>query len=959
MRRLLGRPGDRQRGFAEAGVAVTGAALVLGAALGSGVASTVVTMSDGVTWLPDDQTGQVVQINPGTGRAERRLQVAGPGAQLDISQRDGVLVVGDGATGSLTSIDLATLLASGQRTSDEPARVLVGGGLVYLVTPGTGVVRAVDPLTLKDLGTPHRLGSALADAVVDARGTVWAVTTGGDLQQVTWKAADERFEAGESRPVRGAGSGTRLLPHERGVTVFAPDGGAVLQVGVGRELAVAVPDLSGEVLPAGSSPTDLAPAGVPGRSAVVMLAGDRILDVGVGALGCERPGRPAVFAGLVYVPCTGAGRVIVLRPDGTRGRPDVVVPGGRDPRLLVDDGRLVVHTEDGSRAVVVEADGSSRAIDTGRAGAPVHDPRDTATGPSAAVPPQRPQPTPPPEQGAPPPGGDVDVPQVPDVPTPPVLPPDAPDLPTPGGTPTLPVGTPTGEPTGEPTGRPTGSPTPTPTPTRTPVPTTGPIEAPPGSPSGVVATLGTPDAAGLTDVTVTWRAGTPAADDHVVRTSAAGVAPVEVGGGATTAVVRGVVCGTRVTFSVEAVAGGERSGAATSAAVTTPACPPRAPAAPTGVTAVAGGDGAVTVSWTPSRTPVDAYLVGPEGGSTTTTAGDATSIVLRDLPPGTGVRFVVQAQREGLTTPSAASNAVTVAGPPGGVGGLTATLAGRAGDVLTIAVSWAAAADNGSPLSGYTVAWSGGGTSGSTTTAATGATLSVPCAGQPLCTAGGTLTVSVTPANGVGAGPAASAGVSVAAPPPPPPADGDAVVAFVQYGTPGLSDREVPMSAQLSPPASWAAHQGGCTLVVNGAAAGSVSCSGGAVHLGGFSGGSVTVAVRAENVGGRTVTSASVTEQVPPRNTWAYCDPVSRICTDPVSVTPGDPDVVVVPLPWVPRLPVGPERPPLAAAGVGLLLAAGALRTARLRARREPTGTDGAAPTAPTAPHDPTEESRA
>ncbi|WP_070321005.1 fibronectin type III domain-containing protein, partial [Cellulomonas iranensis] len=692
MRRLLGRPGDRQRGFAEAGVAVTGAALVLGAALGSGVASTVVTMSDGVTWLPDDQTGQVVQINPGTGRAERRLQVAGPGAELDISQRDGVLVVGDGRTGSLTSIDLATLLASGQRTSGEPARVLVGGGLVYLVTPGSGVVRAVDPLTLKDLGTPHRVGGALADAVVDARGTVWVVTAGGDLQQVTWKPADERFDVGEPRPVRGAGSGTRLLPHERGVTLFAPDGGAVLQVGVGRDLAVAVPDLAGEVLPADSSPTDLAPAGVPGRSAVVMLAGDRILDVGVGALGCERPGRPAVFAGLVYVPCTGAGRVVVLRPDGTRARADVVVPGGRDPRLLVDDGRLVVHTEDGARAVVVEADGSTRAIDTGRSGAPVHDPRDTAAGPSAAVPPQRPQqPTQPqrPDQGAPPPGADPGVPPV-GAPEPP---PGAPDAPTPGGTPTLPVGTPTGAPTGEPTGRPPGTPTPTPTPTGTATPTP---DAPPGRPSAVVATLGTPDAAGLTDVTVTWRAGTPPADDHVVRTSVAGVAPVEVGGGATTATVRGVVCGTRVTFSVEAVAGAERSAAATSAAVTTPACPPQAPAAPTGVTAVAGGDGSVTVSWTASRTPVDAYLVGPEGGSTTTTSGDATSLVLRDLPPGAGVRFVVQAQREGLTAASAPSNAVTVAGPPGGVGGLAAALAGRAGDVLTVDVSWGAPADNGS-----------------------------------------------------------------------------------------------------------------------------------------------------------------------------------------------------------------------------------------------------------------------
>src|SRR5690606_38178152 len=138
-----------------------------------------------------------------------------------------------------------------------------------------------DPLTLHDLGTPYRAGVALADAVVDEQGTVWLATVTGELRSVTWDPDDRRFVADAVRRVRGAREGTRLLPHARGVTVFAPDRGTVLQVGAGRDVAVTVPDLTGEVLPATVAPADLAPAGVPGRSAVVILAGTRVLDVAV------------------------------------------------------------------------------------------------------------------------------------------------------------------------------------------------------------------------------------------------------------------------------------------------------------------------------------------------------------------------------------------------------------------------------------------------------------------------------------------------------------------------------------------------------------------------------------------------------------------------------------------------------------------------------------------------------
>src|SRR5690606_4137402 len=128
--RRLTRGARGERGVVEAGVAAAGAVVVVGALVGHGVPSPVIDLSDGQTWLPDEN-GRIVQINPATGQAERRLVVGGPGSELDVAQRDGHLVVTDLATGTVTSIDLTSLIASGTRGLDgEDTKVLLGGGMV-------------------------------------------------------------------------------------------------------------------------------------------------------------------------------------------------------------------------------------------------------------------------------------------------------------------------------------------------------------------------------------------------------------------------------------------------------------------------------------------------------------------------------------------------------------------------------------------------------------------------------------------------------------------------------------------------------------------------------------------------------------------------------------------------------------------------------------------------------------
>jgi hypothetical protein len=144
--------------------------------------------------------------------------------------------------------------------------------------------------------------------------------------------------------------------------------------------------------------------------------------------------------------------------------------------------------------------------------------------------------------------------------------------------------------------------------------------------------------------------------------------------------------------------------------------PPTAPAAPTGVTAVAG-NGSATVSWTaPSDggSPITSYTVTPYAGTTalhtTTISGTppATSTTITNLSNGTAYTFTVTATNGiGTGPPSSASNAVTPANQarPAFVQQASA----HAGSVASLAVTPSSTVAAGDRLVVETGVWSRGG----------------------------------------------------------------------------------------------------------------------------------------------------------------------------------------------------------------------------------------------------------
>jgi hypothetical protein len=384
VRRIFGR-----RGSASFGAAALGVVLLAGAALGSGLARTAVDVTDGLTWLPDDPRGEVVQVNPSSGRPETRLQVSGGDAQLDITQKDGLLVVLDRRTGQITSIDLATLLAGGRRQAapGTTSKVLVSDGRIYIVDRVAGTVHNADPMTLVDVGQQWQAGRPLADAVVDEKGVLWAVDQDGILHALEWSDTDSRFNEQSSRQVPGAGPRTILVPHQKGVTLLDLGSGVVIQEGTGQNVNTTTLQLPGDVLGAQTSPSGLVPAAVPDESTVVIVTGDRVIQVDVGALGCAKPGRPVVFRDKVYVPCRGDNRVILIDRSGRRAGPDVRTSGSGDPDIVVNDGQLFINAPGAEQGVLVDANGNTSQITVRSPDLPIVNP-DRPQSPEVPVPPQ-------------------------------------------------------------------------------------------------------------------------------------------------------------------------------------------------------------------------------------------------------------------------------------------------------------------------------------------------------------------------------------------------------------------------------------------------------------------------------------------------------------------------------------------------------------------------------------------
>ncbi|CRK60535.1 Fibronectin, type III domain protein [Alloactinosynnema sp. L-07] len=245
---------------------------------------------------------------------------------------------------------------------DHITKLLTTPGHDYLVDYNDGTITATDRISAKSLGVPWRTVGGLADAVVDDAGTVWAIDKSGSLIELTW--AGGALTESTRRPVTGIGAESVLMGHQRGATLISPEAGAAIRVGAGTDQTVTVTGLRTPVRTADRGGAESVPVAVEPAGMVIFIRGTQVSDVDVAAVGCDRPGKPAVLDAVTYVPCLGARRVIALGADGLQVRPDLTVPAGGDPILISRDATIVVRVPGSSTDIVIEPDGSTRPVDT-------------------------------------------------------------------------------------------------------------------------------------------------------------------------------------------------------------------------------------------------------------------------------------------------------------------------------------------------------------------------------------------------------------------------------------------------------------------------------------------------------------------------------------------------------------------------------------------------------------------
>jgi hypothetical protein len=259
--------------------------------------------------------------------------------------------------GSRTVINLSTLNLQGATT-----KALFTGDTLYLTDRAGGTITRLDPATGTTIGTAWHAGTPVADAAVDGLGTVWALTTDGQLHHLTW-ANDTLIESVTPTTVDGAGARSLLVPNATGVTVLAQEAGLVVRVGTTQDGQLSVPQLSGQLDVPVSAPVDLVPVSLVDTGFVLLIGPGSATLVAMGPYGCDHPGQPAVQAGHIYIACLGTGKVIVLDPAGTHTQPDIVLGPTGDPVLTIVGGRLAI-TLPGAPGVTIDALGTSQATTT-------------------------------------------------------------------------------------------------------------------------------------------------------------------------------------------------------------------------------------------------------------------------------------------------------------------------------------------------------------------------------------------------------------------------------------------------------------------------------------------------------------------------------------------------------------------------------------------------------------------
>ncbi|HHV20865.1 MAG TPA: hypothetical protein GXZ30_04920, partial [Propionibacterium sp.] len=334
---------------------------MVGVLIGSGVASTVMGVSDGITWLSNGARGEVLQYIPGSKRVERGYQVGAGSDPIEVTQGDGIVALRNERTGEIMTVDMSRMRVGGVRASRGGSKVVVTRGMMFVLDTERNRLSRVDPVRAEDLGEPWGTPDnvPIADVAADDEGTVWVVDARGVLRGLSWEPEGARFVERKAKRVALVGEDAVLTGHEVGVSVFGPRAGVIAQVGTKNDGYRQSSQLIGVDPARVNGPSDLVSAAVSDKTMVVILDRGEVRVVSTGNLGCPRPAKPVAFDDTIFVVCQGSGKVIQLTRDGKMAGPPIATPGEADAELITDEGRLLFNVGGAPEGIQIERGGAA------------------------------------------------------------------------------------------------------------------------------------------------------------------------------------------------------------------------------------------------------------------------------------------------------------------------------------------------------------------------------------------------------------------------------------------------------------------------------------------------------------------------------------------------------------------------------------------------------------------------
>ncbi len=337
--------------------------------LGAGAFIDAFNVADGNTWLWSSKPGTTSRVNANSGRVDMRQPlVDAKGHRVKVTQNDKYLILHDLDSGRITSVDLTRMGFTGTVNvgTNSDISVVLHGDTAAIVDRGKGLVRGMDPVTLRASSKVLRLPPPIAGGAFDTDGKLWlAVPSQGTV--LAAKVSRDTVDTTDTEVVGKPDGDLGLTVLDHGALAIDRAAGTLSVVDSdGVRTKEVSGDLADAQAPQRTVGNTVAVTSLKTRTVTVLTLGETLRSTSFTLPEGVATGVAVPYNGRIYVPDEKHARVHVY---DTAGKPLAPVDlGGAKGELEMEvrEGKLFINSPETSVARVVAEDGTTQEVNNYR-----------------------------------------------------------------------------------------------------------------------------------------------------------------------------------------------------------------------------------------------------------------------------------------------------------------------------------------------------------------------------------------------------------------------------------------------------------------------------------------------------------------------------------------------------------------------------------------------------------------